>query len=627
MTRLAPAVVAAALLALAAPVAAQTAPIEYRLTFPEPEHRWMQVEITFPDVPSGALEVRMSRTSPGRYALHEFAKNVYDVSVTDGAGTALEPARPNLHQWTVTGHDGTVKVRYRVYGDRVDGTYLGVDVTHAHINMPAALMWARGLEQRPARLTFVRPAGLDWTVATQLFPTDDPFVFTAPNMQYLFDSPTEFGLHALKTFDVARANGPPARFRISLHHDGTEAEADRFTKDVEAIVREEMAVYGELADYDTGTYTFLSDYLPWASGDGMEHRNSTVLTSSGALRNPQQRLGLLGTVAHEFFHSWNIERIRPKTIEPFDFEDANVSDELWLGEGFTSYYDALVLHRSGLGSQERFLDNFAGVINAITISPGRSLRSAQQMSQLAPFVDAAVSVDRTAWPNLFISYYTWGEGLGLALDLSLRERSAGKVTLDDYMRAMWTTYGKPGEGTPGVVKTPYTIQQAREMLAEVSGDQAFANQFFDRYIQGHDVPAYADLLAPAGFLVRPAREGALWLGNARLDFSGASAARVQTLVPFGSPLYEAGVEQDDQIVSLDGKPLTAPAELEAVLSAHAAGDRVAIQFVRRNGDRVDGTIVLEADPRIQLVPVEATGGTLSADQKRFRDSWLDSRAR
>ena len=119
----------------------------------------MQVEVVFPDVPPGALQVRMSRTSPGRYALHEFSKNVYEVAVTDGAGRTIAPSRPNLHQWDIAGDDGTVRVRYRVFGDRVDGTYLGVDATHAHINMPASLMWARGLDCRPARVTFERPAG------------------------------------------------------------------------------------------------------------------------------------------------------------------------------------------------------------------------------------------------------------------------------------------------------------------------------------------------------------------------------------------------------------------------------------------------------------------------------------
>src|SRR6187431_652399 len=365
-------------LILSVPAWAQQAPIEYKLSFPAPEHRWMLVEARFPNVPSGTLQLRMARTSPGRYALHEFAKNVFDVSIANGKGQPLTATRPDPHEWDVANHDGTVVVTYKIFGDRTDGTYLGIDDIHAHINIPAALMFARGWFERPARLTFVQPAGKAWKVATQLFPTSDPLVFTAPNIHYLMDSPTDFSNFMLREFtinDGQKRSGPPPTFRVALTHDGTEAEADAFAKDVERIVREELALWGELPSYETNTYTFLSVYLPWASGDGMEHRNSTSLTSSGALRNPQQRAGIIGTVAHEFFHSWNMERLRSAGIEPFNFEEADMSDDLWLGEGFTNYYDGLVQERAGFTSLDGFAGELAGVINQVTLSPGRIFRS------------------------------------------------------------------------------------------------------------------------------------------------------------------------------------------------------------------------------------------------------------
>ena len=175
------------------------APVDYRLSFPAPEHRWMQVDVTFADVPVGPLQLRMSRSSPGRYALHEFAKNVFDVRITDATGAALSVTRPNLHQWDVAGHAGTVHVSYRVFGDRIDGTYLAIDRTHAHINMPSALIWARGLEDRGATVRFIQPSGASWRVATQLLPGVDEFTFRAPNLQYLMDSPTEFSGFMLRT--------------------------------------------------------------------------------------------------------------------------------------------------------------------------------------------------------------------------------------------------------------------------------------------------------------------------------------------------------------------------------------------------------------------------------------------
>lgn len=609
---------------LSAPAWAQA--IEYRLSFPAPQHRWMQVEARFPNVPSGPLELRMARTSPGRYALHEFAKNVFDVAITNGKGQAITATRPDPHQWTVTNHDGTVVISYKVFGDRTDGTYLGIDDVHAHINIPAAVMFARGWFERPARVTFVPPPGKNWRVATQLFPTSDPLVFTAPNIHYLMDSPTDFSDFMLREFTVAdgqKGDGPPPTFRIALTHDGTEAEADLFAKDVERIVRETIPIFGELPRFETNTYTFLSVYLPWASGDGMEHRNSTSLTSAGALRNPQQRQGILGTVAHEFFHAWNMERIRSSGVEPFDFEEADMSDDLWLGEGFTNYFDGLIQHRAGFTSLDGFAAEITAVINAVALSPGRMFRSAVDMSRLAPFVDAAASIDRTAWPNLFISYYTYGQAIGLGLDLSLRDRSDSKVTGDQYMRELWAQFGRPGQKEPGKVSNTYSSDGLKESLAKVSGDRSFANDFFTKYIEGREIVDYTRLLARAGMVVRKRAAGRPFAGQVSLTPAG-SALRVAGLVPWESPLYAAGVAQDDQLVNLDGTALTSMANYEEALARHKPGDRVPLRFVRRSGEVVNATLTLAEDPRIEVVPVEKTGGGLSGDQKRFRDSWLTS---
>jgi predicted metalloprotease with PDZ domain len=565
----------------------------------------------------------MSRTSPGRYALHEFAKNVFDVQIRGGNGKNLTVSRPNLHQWSVTGHDGLVSVNYRVFGDRVDGTYLGIDATHAHLNMPAALMWAKGFEARAARVRFDQPPGRTWRVATQLYPTDDPLVFTAPNFHYLMDSPTEFSAFTLRTFTVAGPGGSTPTFRIALHHDGTDADADALARDVERIVRETMAVFGEFPQFEHDTYTFLADYLPWANGDGMEHRNSTVLTSAGALRNPQQRLGVLGTVAHEFVHAWNMERIRARDLEPFDFEDADVSAELWFGEGFTSYYDDIIMRRTELAPLEATLSSFAALINTVTLSPGRRFRSAAEMSQLAPFVDAASSIDRTSWDNTFISYYTFGAALGLALDVSLRAQSGSQRSLDTYMQALWSRYGRPGQQVPGLVSVTYTMADLRAVLAELT-TKSFAETFFGRFIEGRDVVDFSPLLAEAGLVVRKRNAGRAFL-QAPVSFQGGAGARVTAPVAFDSALYRSGVERDDLIVALDGMRVTTQSALDEVLAAHKPGDQIAIRFVRRGGDTVDTMLTLEEDPRVEVVTIEQTGGTLTAPQKQFRERWLGTR--
>ncbi len=598
------------------------APVTYRLSFPEPEHRWMEVEVTFPDLPPEPLQVRMSRSSPGRYALHEFSKNVFDVRVTNGAGAALTPSRPNLHQWDVAGHDGTVRVRYKIFGDRVDGTYLAVDSTHAHMNMPATLMWARGLERRRVTVRLEQPPGATWRAATQLFPGEDAQTFNAPNLQYLLDSPTEFSAFALRTFTVPDGPRSPV-FRIAVHHEGTDEDLDAFARDTEAIVREMRYVFGRYPAFENNTYTFIADYLAWASGDGMEHRNSTVLSSSASLRDG--RLGLLGTVSHEFFHAWNVERIRPQSLEPFNFEDANMSGELWLAEGFTSYYGPLVMRRAGLTDIAQYAQALAGMINAVGLSPGRHVRTAEEMSQFAPFVDAAAAIDRTSFENTFISYYTWGAAIGLGLDLTLRDRTEGQVTLDHFMRALWQQFGRSGEGTPGYVEKPYTMADLKATLAKVSGDAAFADDFFARYIQGHDVVSYAPLLARAGLLVRPRNPGASYIGDLAID-AAEGAARVAQSVPFDSPAYKAGLERDDVIVSIGGKAVKGPEDVSTVLRQHKPGSSVAIAF-RRRGKEILGSLRLIEDPRIDVVPMEQAGRTLSGIHRRFRDAWLSSQRR
>lgn len=611
---------ATGVLLLAALPAFAQGPIAYRVSLPEPEHRWMEVEVTFTEVPAGPLEIRMSRTSPGRYALHEFAKNVLGFEAADGTGAALPVTRPDRHQWNVAGHDGTVRVTYRIFGDRIDGTYVAIDSTHAHLNMPASLMWARGFERQPATVTFVPPAEADWQVVTQLFPGPDPLTFTAPNLQYLMDSPTEFVDDVdIRTFQVTDGSRTPT-FRVAVHHAGTDAQLDQFAGDVERLVRESLGVFGEFAPFDTGTYTFIADYLPWASDDGMEHRNSTILTSGSSLAT--NRIGLLGTVAHEFFHSWNVERIRPAALEPFDFEEANETGELWLAEGVTSYYDALLMRRAGLIADRDFLGAMAGAINTVALSPGRTLRTVEEMSLFAPFVDAATSIDRTAYGNTFISYYTWGQALGLGLDLALRGRSDNTVTLDDFMRALWARFGRPG-GEPGYVNAPYTAADVEAVLAEVAGDAAFARGVFARFVQGHEVMDYAALLEPAGFVIRPVDPGRGYVGALRLD-EGGGGVRVTASVPFGSPAYEAGLERDDVIVSIGGRDVDDTADVERAIRDGVPGTQLAIEFERRDV-RVTSMLALVENPVIQVLPVELAGGTVTAEQRAFRDWWLASR--
>jgi predicted metalloprotease with PDZ domain len=224
------------------------------------------------------------------------------------------------------------------------------------------------------------------------------------------------------------------------------------------------------------------------------------MTSPGSIANA--RLELLDTAAHEFFHTWNVERIRPRSLEPFDLERTNPSGELWLAEGFTQYYGPLSMRRAGLLTLADTARTLTNVLNNAGAPAGRLARSAEEISRLAVVTDRT-DADPPGEVIEVMSYYQLGAAIALALDLSLRGRSGGRVSLDDFMREMWRRYGKAGGARQGYVDHPYTIADAEATLGVVSGDRAFARDFFARYIQGRELADYRRLLASAGLLVRP----------------------------------------------------------------------------------------------------------------------------
>ena len=608
--------------AVAPPALAQSpAEIVYRVSFPEPEHHWMEVEVTFRDLGDAPLRVLMSRASPGRYATHEFAKNIFAIDAWDGGGRPLAMARTDTNAWDVAGHDGTVRIVYRIFGDHVDGTYMAVDTTHAHLNAPAAFLWAAGLESRPIRVTFSPPDHAAWTVGTQLFPTEDPYTFTAPGLPYFLDSPVELANLIESSFVVAGPAGRFATFRLLVHAEATAADVAALAASVQRLAQEQMAVFDELPDFEPGHYTFLLDYLPWVDADAMEHRNSTVITSPGvSLSTPAGRAAAFDSISHELFHVWNVERIRPADLEPFDFTRANVSCCLWMAEGFTQYYGPLLLRRAGLAAGVP-----AGSAIAATNGPGRSVRSVVGMSQQAPFVDAGLANDPDDRSRTFISYYTWGAAVALGLDLTLRERSDGRLSLDDYMRRLWQQFGATRPDVPGTAPTPYTMDDLRRTLGEVAGDQAFADEFFGRYIEGREVVDYQRLLALAGYDLRLAAPGRGWVGDVvvREGRGGLVVGAAGALVAFDTPLYAAGIDAGDVIVSIDGQSATRAAW--DALTRRSPGERVPLVVARRDGTRVGTTVTIGSDPALRIVPLESTGA-LTPAQRAFRDNGLGSKA-
>jgi len=591
--------------------------IEYDISFPNAQNHEARVVMTVRGVaPGELLEARMSRSSPGRYAASSFAKNVYDVTAADSRGRSLEITRPDTHGWSVRKHDGTVRFTYTVWGDRIDGSYLSIDHAHAHMNIPATFMYVPQMGSAPIKVTIHPRTG--WQVATQLAPTRDPNVFTAPNFQWFMDSPIEVGPVTMRTWSET-INGKTSTWRIALHHLGTDAQADSFAVMGRRIVDEAIAMWGEPAGYDLGTYTFIIDYLPWSGGDGMEHRNSTVITSGRrSIKDNAERIGALGTFSHEFFHSWNMERLRSKEIEPFKFGEENMSDGLWFGEGFTNYYGPLIIRRAGFTNNEDFVRSFGGEIVGTINSPARKHGSPVDMSRLAPFFDGGAASDPTNAQNVFISYYTWGSVVAFGLDLTLREKY-GK-SLDDYMRQLWKNFGSRQSSAFAPLR-PYTVANLRDELATLTGDAAFAKSFFARYVEGREVPDFATLLEPAGFRLVVDSVERPYLGASMDD--DTTRVFINSSVEGGS-MFDAGIASGDLLYGIDGIATTTPDSVAAIIGRHKVGDVVQLD-VEQKKIRRKVPMTIRGRRSMKVSTYESLSLPLTPQIVEFRKNWLDSK--
>ncbi|MGA8852923.1 MAG: PDZ domain-containing protein [Christiangramia sp.] len=568
----------------------------YNISFENAVHHEAKVTISFPEVKTNEITIKMSRTSPGRYALHEFVKNVYNFKATNSKGEELTVDREDPYSWQVSDHDGTVNIEYTLFANRGDGTYSQIDETHAHLNIPATFMYAEEFQHRPIEVNFDVREDLNWKVATQLKEKSGT-TYSAPNLYYFMDSPTEISDFDMKQFEL---NGKNIRF--VLHHPGTEQEFAEYFDQVKRIVKQEEAVYGELPDFDYGKYTFLACYMPNVSGDGMEHRNSTILTDRESLSEGGMK-GNIGTVAHEFFHSWNVERIRPDELEPFDFSEANMTGSLWFAEGFTSYYTGLILCRAKVRTPEEYIEGLTGTFNYVWNSPALEYFNPIEMSYQAPFVDAATSVDPTNRENTFVSYYSYGSVLGLALDLSLRQND---LNLDDFMKIMWKKYGK--------TEVAYKVEDIEKTLKEYAGDE-FASEFFNKHIYNSEMPDYQKLFSSVG----------IKLGRKEGNYFGASVKETENGLEIsrnifkGSPAYAAGLASGDIIINLNETPVKTGEDFKKAIE-NSDSNQVKVTF-ERFGKQKTTEVKLGKNPAYTI----SMDADASKEAIRKREQWLESK--
>jgi predicted metalloprotease with PDZ domain len=591
------------------PYLAAAQKLSYDISFPNATHHEAKIELEVSDFSQKELVARMSRSSPGRYATHEYGKNVYDVKAFDKSGNAIEVTRLDGDVYKVSSLKGYVKISYTLYANHPDGTYAGIDETSILLNGPATYLWIKELEKVPIHVRFSIPEGKKWQIATQLKPASGTAQFSAPDLQYLMDSPVKIGDLQLKDWTLKNTDDKSYHFELALEAEGSDELVTQFADKVKRVTEETLPIFGELPDFDYGKYIFIASVNPYVKGDGMEHRNSTVINRSAKFDGADN---LLGVYAHEFFHAWNVERLRPKSLEPFNYEKSNMSHELWFAEGFTQYYGELILKRAGFVKLPGFVKTISELINTKENTAGAKRVSPAQASNHAVFVDAGIAVDKNNYINTYSSYYTYGAAVALALDLELRAR---QLSLDDYMKALWQQYGKS--------EKPYVIADLEEVLGEVSKDQAFARTFFDKYVNGIESFSYAPLLEKAGFKLEKAFPNQAWWGDTPLENTDAGL-KILMNTRINTPLYQAGLDVEDLIISVEGKRVRNKTDLDTLLSSYKPGDQISLEYMHR-GETKPAMLTLQENPKWIVKTYEELDIPVNDHIMKFRAAWLNSK--
>lgn len=467
--------------------------IAYRIAMPEPATHLYEIELDVDGVSGSTLALQLPVWSPGRYAKMDFARNIQDFRATDAAGAPLRWTKSDGARWVVTTGGGPARIRYRSYDNALSGTYSVLDTAHANWNGASLFMYVEGRKQHPVTLQITPPT--DWTIINGDTRTAGQRDYRFENYDRLVDTPTEIasGLMIDSFYVDSR------KYRTVIHHNGPAPAGvrERFVRDVEKIVRYENTVFSAPP---LEQYTFLFN-IGYAGGDGMEHLYSTQVIDRRVFSDTFTVLPGLGTAAHEYFHVWNVKRVRPVALGPFDYTREQYQPSLWVAEGWTQYYGLAALHRAGVTDRAEFYRTMAQTIRSNLTAPGRKEVSPRMASFNAPFWDGAPQGQPANGAKTFFSYYTSGAGRALYLDLWIRARSGNRRSLDDVFaslkRRTWdapnATYYLQGRG--------YTELDVERATSEVAGEDL--HPWFDRHVGGTDDPEYDSLLALAGLrLVR-----------------------------------------------------------------------------------------------------------------------------
>jgi predicted metalloprotease with PDZ domain len=481
-------------LVLAHAAAAQPLRIAYRVAMPDPASHLYEVALDVDGARGDTLALQLPVWSPGRYARMDFARNVQEFQPMNGGGQPLRWDKTDGSRWIVqTGGARAVRVRYRVFANMLSGTFSVLDTAHANWNGASLFMYIEGHKPDPVTLDVEPPAG--WQIVNGDTRAAHQTHFRFENYDRLIDTPTEVAPAVL--LDSFVVDGK--RYRTMVHHNGPAPAAarQRFVRDVEKIVRYENSVFGAPP---LEQYTFLFN-IGYRGGDGMEHLYSTQIINAGMWSDSVTVLPGLTTAAHEYFHVWNVKRVRPAALGPFDYTREQYQPSLWVAEGWTQYYGMSALGRAGIVNREAFYATMAGLVQANLTAPGRKELSARMASFHAPFWDGAPQPQASNGSQTFFSYYTKGAGLALYLDLYLRAKSRNQRSLDDVFNGLKRRTWKAPSNSYYLQGRGYTERDVELAASEIAGEDL--HSWFERHVGGTEDVDYDALLARAGLrLVR-----------------------------------------------------------------------------------------------------------------------------
>lgn len=574
-----------------------TPTIHYQVAMPQPENHLFEVVLHLSGWKLPVVDLKMPVWTPGSYLVREYAKHLQDFSASAGEQTLAWQKLSKNHWQVETGDRPDITVRYRIHANELSVRTNHLNATHGYFNGAAIFFRLPGLEQQPIQVAIAPPRS-DWRVTTPLpAVAGQTNTFTATDFDTLVDSPFEIGCHQSHQFEVLGKS-----HELAIWGKGN-ADAAKMIPDIKKIIEVEAELFGGLP-YDK--YIFLL-HLASQNNGGLEHKFAcSLIYSRFGFRDREKYERFMQLVAHEFFHLWNVKRIRPKALEVFDYDNENYTPSLWFCEGTTSYYDLAIPLRAGIYNDKTYLKNLSKEITRLQTTPGRLVQPASESS-----FDAWIKLYRydNNTNNSQISYYLKGELVSLLLDLSIREKHQNRRSLDDVMRLMWEQFGKDEIG--------FTPAQLKQVIESVAGTNL--DDFFKRYVDGTEELPFDRYLEPFGLkLVAEDEEFLPYIGMKVQAENGKDAIK---FVEIDAPAQQAGIEPGDELLAIDGLKATAN-NLSDRLRDYQPGDAIEVTVFHQE-ELCTHTVTLAAPrpSRYQVVPVENP----SLTQKHNYEGWLGSR--